>query len=273
MQIRIPVLIVALGAALAFSWRLAAQSAPASAGAKAQHAGMKTGVPDLSGIWDPDFHGPEGVRLSSWDSSDPYAKNPEKAPMTPWAAAKFKDVRPPFGALQTFDNTNDPVQRYCDPPGVPRIYMYPWELTFIQTSKIVYILYEYTKIWRAINMDREHPKDPDSSWLGDSVGRYEGDTFVIDTIGFNDKTWLDQTGHPHSDALHVVERWTRTSPDTMVYRATMEDSKVFSRPWTIEVLLYRHQEPNFRIMEYECQMFKEKLVRDGKGNSLRVVEN
>ena len=100
---------------------------------------------------------------------------------------------------------------------------------------------------------------------------------MVDVADFNDDpqhpTWFDSTGNYHSDALHVVERWTRSGPDTMVYRATMEDPKVFSRPWTIEVLLYRHQEPNFRIMEYECQMFKEKLVREGKGNNLRVVES
>src|SRR5580693_3330368 len=99
MRIRMAVLIVALGAALAFSSALVAQSGPGSAGAKAQPAGVKSGgIPDLSGIWDPDFHGPEGIRLNTWDSSDPFAKNPEKAPMTPWAAEKFKDVRPPFGA-------------------------------------------------------------------------------------------------------------------------------------------------------------------------------
>jgi len=249
MQIRIPVLTVALGAALAFSWPLGAQSAPT--GAKDQHSGTKSGAPDLSGIWDPDFHGPEGIRLNTWDSSDPFAKNPEKAPMTPWAAAKFKDVRPPFGALQTFDNTNDPVQRYCDPPGVPRIYMYPWEITFIQTPKIVYILYEYTKIWRAINMDREHPKDPDSSWLGDSVGKYEGDTFVIDTVGFNDKTWLDQTGHPHSDALHVIERFRRLDHDKLELAVTIDDPKAYTKPWTVE--LHQLLVPDTDLLEYFCQ--------------------
>jgi hypothetical protein len=139
--------IFALSAALGGSSALHAQSAASAAVSRTQQKGlMAGGIPDLSGIWDPDFHGPEGVRLNTWDSSDPFAKNPEKAPMTPWAAAKFKDVRPPFGALQTFDNTNDPVQRFCDPPGIPRIYMYPWEMTFIQTPKIVYILYEYTKV-------------------------------------------------------------------------------------------------------------------------------
>src|ERR1700732_1649349 len=141
MRIRIAVLMAALGGALVFSSCLPAQSSPASLGAKAQKTGlMSGGVPDLSGIWDPDFRGPEGIRLNTWDSSDPFAAHPENAPMTPWAAEKFKVVRPPFGARQTFNDTNDPVQRYCDPPGVPRIYMYPWEIRFIQTPKAVFIL-------------------------------------------------------------------------------------------------------------------------------------
>jgi hypothetical protein len=99
--------------------------------------------------------------------------------MAPWAAAKWKEARPPFGAKQTFERINDPVQRYCDPPGITRIYMYPWEFTMIQTPKMVYILYEFTRVWRSIAMVPEHRKDPDPTWMGDSIGRYEGDTFVI----------------------------------------------------------------------------------------------
>jgi hypothetical protein len=152
--------------------------------------------------------------------------------MTPWAAEKFKDVRPPFGAQQTFNDTNDPVQRYCDPPGIPRIYMYPWEITFIQTPKVVYILYEYTKVWREIAMDREHPKDPDTSWMGDSIGKYEGDTFVIDTIGLSDKTWLDQAGHPHSDALHVIERFRRLDHERLELSVTIDDPKAYTKTFS-----------------------------------------
>jgi hypothetical protein len=233
MRIRTAVLIVALVAVLAFSSISSAQSAPGSAGAKDKQAGLKAGgIPDLSGIWDPDFHGPEGIRLNTWDPSDPFAAHPENAPMTPWAAEKFKDVRPPFGARQTFNDTNDPVQRYCDPPGVPRIYMYPWEITFIQTPKIVYILYEYTKVWRAVYMDRDHPKDPDNSWMGDSIGKYEGDTFVIDTIGFNDKTWLDQTGHPHSDSLHLIERIRRLDHGKLEVAVTINDPKAYTKTFS-----------------------------------------
>jgi hypothetical protein len=263
MRIRMGVLIVALGAALAFSSALVAQSAPRSAGAKAQPAGVKSGgIPDLSGIWDPDFHGPEGIRLNTWDSSDPFAKNPEKAPMTPWAAEKFKDVRPPFGALQTFDNTNDPVQRYCDPPGIPRIYMYPWEIRFIQTPNIVYILYEYTKVWRAIYMDRDHPKDPDTTWMGDSTGKYDSGAFVIDTIGFNDKTWLDQTGHPHSDALHVIERFRRLDHDKLELSVTIEDPKAYTKTFSAAKVYRLTDAPmGETLCAYsEMKEFQEKVV-------------
>ena len=160
MRIRLAAAAIAIASAVAVAPVLQAQSTPSQPAAKAKKSAA--GIPDLSGIWDPDT---KGIRISSWDSSDPFAAHPEQEPMKPWAAEKFKDVRPPFGARQTMENTNDPVQRYCDPPGVPRIYMYPWEITFIQTPKIVYILYEYTKIWRAIAMDRDHPKDPDTTWL------------------------------------------------------------------------------------------------------------
>jgi len=227
MRLGLKGIVISLSIILACSPLLHAQSSSAPSNEKAQKS--SAGIPDLSGIWDPNFHGPEGIRLSSWDSSDPYAQHPATAPMTPWAAEKFKSVRPPFGALQTMEDTNDPVQRYCDPPGIPRIYMYPWEITFIQTPKVVYILYEYTKIWRAVPLGRDHPKDPDVTWLGDSVGKYEGGALVIDTIGFNDKTWLDQTGHPHSDALHVIERFRRVDHDHLELSVTIDDPKAYTR--------------------------------------------
>ena len=262
---RIPnaIFVGALLAALLFSAGVSAQTAASAPASQATKPGlMANGIPDLSGIWDPDFHGPEGLRINTWDSSDPFAKNPDKAPMTPWAAEKFKSVRPPFGSLATFDNTNDPVQRFCDPPGVPRIYMYPWEMTFVPTAKIVYILYEYTKVWRAVYMDRDHPKDPDSSWMGDSVGKYEGDTFVIDTIGFNDKTWLDQTGHPHSDALHVIERIRRINHDQLEINVTIDDPKAYTKTFSA-TKLYRFTDAPMgeTLCAYsEMKQFQENVV-------------
>jgi hypothetical protein len=81
-------------------------------------------------------------------------------------------------------------------------------------------------------MDRDHPKDPDNNWMGDSIGKYEGDTFVIDTIGFNDKTWLDQTGHPHSDALHVIERFRRPDREKLELTVTIDDPKAYTKLYT-----------------------------------------
>ena len=263
MRIRVALFIFAFAAAAIASPGLRAQSAPGAADNKSQQRRMMSGgMPDLSGIWDADFRGAEGIRVNSWDPTDPAAKHPEQAPMTPWAAAKFKDVRPPFGALATFDNTNDPVQNYCDPPGVPRIYMYPWEVTFIQTPKIVYILYEYTKIWRAVYMDRDHPKDPENSWMGDSVGKYEGDTLVIDTVGFNDKTWLDQTGHPHSDALHLIERIRRPAHDTLEIKVTIDDPKAYTKSMTATKVMKLTDAPmGETLCAYsEMKQFQENVV-------------
>ncbi len=263
MRIRTAILALALLAGLAFSSVLPAQSVSGPAGAMAKQPGlMSGGIPDLSGIWNPDFNGPSGIKLNTWDSSDPYAMHPEQAPMTPWAAEKFKDVRPPFGARQTFNDTNDPVQRYCDPPGVPRIYMYPWEIKFIQTPQAVYILYEYTKTWREIDMDRGHPKDPDSSWMGDSIGKYEGDTFVIDTIGLNDKTWLDQAGHPHSDALHVIERFRRLDHERLELSVTIDDPKAYTKTFSATKVYKLTAAPmGETVCAYsEMKEFQEKVV-------------
>jgi hypothetical protein len=184
-------------------------------------------IPDLSGIW-----GPSGKTVNNWFPHDPRGQHPEQAPMTPWAQEKFKTARPPFGANQTFEGINDPVQTYCDPPGVSRVYLYPWEFSFIQQSNVVYILYEYTRTWRSVELNAEHSKDPDSTWLGESVGRYEGDTLVVDTIGFNDKTWLDHLGHPHSDALHLIERFRRVDHSTLELQVTVDDPKAYTETFT-----------------------------------------
>ena len=137
--------------------------------------------------------------------------------------------------------------------------------------------YEFVHSHRNVYLnDSEHLPGIDF-YNGDSRAKWDGDTLVVDVKNINDDptrpTWFDSTGNYHSDQLHVVERWTFNGPDHIVYRATMEDPKVFSRPWTLEVLLYRHKEPNFRIMEYECQVFKEKLALEGKKNLVVVEDN
>jgi hypothetical protein len=201
------------------------QSAGFSQAAISRQMQPAANVPDLSGLWGPGPRG--GLR---WDVTG-------ELPMTPWAAEKFKAARPPFGPNATFEGINDPVQLYCDPPGVPRIYNYPWQLTLLQTPKVVYILYEFTRTWRSVAMDRDHPKDPDRTWLGDSVGRYEGDTLVVDTVGFNEKTWLDHPGHPHTGALHIIERFRRLDHDTLEILFTVDDPRAYTKSFTGRRLL------------------------------------
>src|SRR2546428_6231402 len=232
------------------------------------------GKPDLSGIWqvldnsldgniEPHaasygVHGGQGAIVDPPDGRIPYLLS---------ALAKRQE--------NYKNRAKDPVA-YCFKPGVPRITYIPFPFQITQTPKMLQITYEFVHNYRSIYINGSEHLPGIDFFNGDSRARWDGDTLIVDVADFNDDpqhpTWFDSTGNYHSDALHVVERWTRTSPDTMVYRATMEDPKVFSRPWTIEVLLYRHQEPNFRLMDYECQIFKEKLVREGKGNNLRVVE-
>jgi hypothetical protein len=101
---------------------------------------------------------------------------------------------------------------------------------------------------------------PADSWMGQSVGKWEGDTLVITVTGFNDQTWFDRAGNHHSDALKVTERWTQKGPDHLWYEATIEDPKTFSRPWKISMPLYRRVEPNAQLMQFKCVEFVEELM-------------
>jgi hypothetical protein len=204
---------------------LLAQAATPQRSARSLAAQNSSRVPDLSGNW---AIRPGGT---SWDPNDPNGSKPEQLPMTPSALERLRAAKPPFGANQSFDD-NDPHQRYCDPPGPLRMYSYPWQFTIVQTPAQVYMLFEYLHVWRLITMNQPHPKDLDASWLGDSVGHYEGDTLVIDTVGYNDKTWLDMVGHPHSDQLHTIERLRRVDHDTLELQLTIEDPKAYTHSFT-----------------------------------------
>lgn len=206
---------------------LTAQTPAQSRPANAKKSQTATDPRDLSGIWMI-----TGGQATSWDPSDPTGTKPDQLPMTLSAREKLKAARPAFGANGTFDNPNDPVERYCDPPGMTRMYSFPWQFTIVQTPASVYILFEYFRIWRVATMNRPHPKDLDPTWLGDSVGRYEGDTLVIDTVGLNDKSWLDNVGHPHSEALHIVERFRRVDHDTLRLDLTIDDPQAYTKSWT-----------------------------------------
>jgi hypothetical protein len=201
------------------------------------------GKPNLSGTWQGG-----GVSLNGEPGTRPAPPRPAVAPpkreplsYQPWAVEKGKE----------FTAKDDPVAA-CLLPGVPRITSMPMPLEIVQTPEKVVILYEAFRAFRIIpiNDTLEHPNDLVPTWMGDSVGRWDGDTFVVDVTGFNDKTWLSGIGSIHTEALHVVERFHLNPDRTLSYSATVEDPKALTKPWATGATL-RHP-PNARVEEYEC---------------------
>jgi hypothetical protein len=225
--------VLVLEAVLAFASVVSAQAAGQSGAANAKIAAP---TPDLSGTW---------MQRKYSISFNP---NP---PLQPWAETKFKAVKSGWGPNESV-NPKDPAVNNCFPPGVPRILLFGYPMEIIQIPGRVIMLFEYDHYVRQIYTDgREHNKDLPPLWMGDSIGKWEGDTLVVDAIGFNDKTWLDQVGHPHSDALHVVERIRRVDHNTLQDDLTIDDPKAYTKPWTGQELFML--EPDWNIMEFICE--------------------
>lgn len=168
----------------------------------------------------------------------------------PWAAAKFRAAKPGYGPHATPDS-HDPILN-CLPPGVPRIMLIPFPMQIVQVPGEVIMLFEYDHYARHIFMDRrEHLKDVDANWMGDSIGRWDGNTLVVDTTGLNDRTWLDQVGHPHSDALHVIERIRRVDYDTLQDDLTIDDPRAYEKPWAGQQIF--KLKPDWHLIEYVCE--------------------
>jgi hypothetical protein len=222
-----------LAAALALPLSLFSQNTPHPNPVKSRATVM---TPDFSGVW----------------FLDEYHRNilpKEDPPFQPWAEAKFKE-RQSEKLHQDPDSGPDPTER-CIPPGVPRemLQPFPWEI--VQARDRVIMIFEYQSLIRQIFTDgRGHPKDLEPTYMGHSIGRFEGDTLVIDTIGFNDKTWLDPMGLPHSEALHVVEHLHRVDHDTLVDEYTIDDTKAYTKSWTVQKIF--KLKPDWQIKEYVC---------------------
>lgn len=142
--------------------------------------------------------------------------------------------------------------------GVPRITYsgHPFQIFQASNGNKITILYEYAHTNRFLYTNNTpHPRGPIEWWMGDSRAHWEGDTLVVDNVHFNDQTWFDETGNFHSEDLHAVERYTLTDPDHIDYEVTIEDPKVFTKPWKMDMILYRHKEKNFQLLDYECYAF------------------
>jgi hypothetical protein len=156
--------------------------------------------------------------------------------------------------------TLDPVSK-CYMPGTPRVMYLPFPFQIFQTSKYIAIVSEYSHTYRIIYTDGSKHIDGIEFWMGDSRGHWEGDTLVVDVTNHNDKTWFDMAGNHHSEALHLVERLTRTDADTLMYEVMVEDPKTYSRPWKMRMPIYRHRPAERdRLLEYECGVLLEEAA-------------
>jgi hypothetical protein len=172
-------------------------------------------------------------------------------PYKPEALAKKKENQENWLTL-------DPEIK-CYLPGVPRATYLPYPFQIFQSARALFFAYEYAGAVRDILLEDPGPP-PVESWMGQSVGRWEGETLVVEASGFNDRTWFDRSGNFHSDKLRVSERYTRTGPDHLWYEATIEDPEVFTRPWKIAMPLYRRLEPNAQLLDFKCVEFVEELM-------------
>jgi len=204
--------------------------------------------PDLTGIWQP-----SGTKYLNNLAAD---FKPGELPIQPWAEAITKE-------RSTGAHSAEESDAKCLPPGVPKVSATPNPFKIIQEPNLVVILYEAFGLYRQIFMDgRELQRDPNPSWLGYSVGRWEGDALVVDTTGFNGKTWLDKIGHPVTESLHVTERFRRRDYGHMEIQTTIDDPKAFTKSWTVTEAM--QLVPETELMETVCENEKDVAHMPGK---------
>ena len=222
------------------------------------------GTPDLGGIW-------QANNSANWDL-EPHAASMGplfqlgaafsvppglgvveggEIPYLPDAKAKRDENRANWLKL-------DPEIK-CYMPGIPRATYMPYPFQIVQSNDTILFSYEYASASRVVRMNSKE-QSPAPAWMGWNVGRWEGETLVIDVTDHMPDTWFDRAGNYHSDALKVTERYTAIDANTLQYEATIEDPQVFSRPWKISMPLYRRREPNAQLMEYKCVEFTEELL-------------
>ena len=208
---------------------------------------LADGHPDLGngkGAWNPRII----ANIAGSGPGGPARSPVEKiidVPFQPWAQKVYNE--------HVANLSKDDPEGLCLPPGVPRMMATPFPFQiYQQPDRVIFVFEGGAHVWRIVYTDgRPHPKDPNPSFLGDSVGHWDSDTLVVDVVGFNDETWLDQDGHPHTDALHVIERYTRTDEMTLRYEATIDDPEAYTRKWTTSYTI--PWQPGAELMEYICQ--------------------
>ena len=294
-------LVTAISAAMvtAVLFSLISQSAAPASAAGPDISGRIAGKPDFNGIW-------EANNTANWDlqthQARPMVGQPgltpnsvvlaapvvalgslgwvpgglgvvegEEIPYQPWAAARKKEN------LEHWIDRDPEIK--CFQPGVPRAMYMPYPFQIIQSSTKINMVFEFANAQRTIHLNKMDSY-PNTLFMGYSVGKWEGDTLVVDVSSFTDATWFDRSGNFHSDALHVTERYTPRGRDVIQYEATMEDPQVFTRPWKISLPLYRRLEPNAQLTDFRCvemveetmygHLRKQQLVKHWEGQTMNI---
>ena len=233
-------LALAVVAVLVFSPALFTQTSAPSGGAKAAR-------PDLSGMW----RIPTGPRAKL---NSGFSFTFDEPPTTPEGAEKLKAIRsgPKRNQYDRGNENWDPADTHCLPWGPTRAFTkVDQAFEIVPETNVVYILFETNHEVRRIYMDgREHPRGWPFGWMGHSTGKYDGDTLVVDTVGLNDLTWIDTFGHPHSDALHIVERFRRPDHETLQIDFLFDDPKTYTKPWPGKRIFQLQTGPEAEVLEY-----------------------
>jgi hypothetical protein len=222
------------------------------------------GKPNLTGIW-------QTMNTANWDIQ---AHEARPGPVVSLGAAFAVHPGPgvvegneipyqPAAAKKKAENaanwmTLDPEVK-CYMPGIPRATYQGFPFQIVQSTNTILMAYEFSSASRVIRMNSKE-QSPAPAWMGWSIGRWDGDTLVVDVTDNEERTWFDRAGNFHSDALHLVERFTLADQNTLNYEVTIEDPKVFTRPWKMSMPIYRHLEKNAQLMEYKCVPFVEELM-------------
>jgi hypothetical protein len=252
---------IALVAGVAIVWIAGGRPSAQSAGGRT--AKTADGRPNLNGIW-------QALNNANWDIEAHEARpGPPQfgalfatpaglgvvvdgpIPYQPWAAARKQEN---FAKRWT----DDPEAK-CYLPGIPRATYMPFPFQIVQGTDKIMMIYEYAAAARSIHLDKV-PEAPVESWMGHSVGRWEGQTLVVDVTKLTGQTWFDRAGNFQSETVHVVERYTPMSTDVLNYEATIEDPKVYTRSWKIQMPLHRRLEKNAQLLDFRCVPFSEDLL-------------
>jgi hypothetical protein len=250
-EMRFAVNTAVLGAALALASLTFAQTGKVSEATKTQGAAEPLSH-DLSGVWmqypQGDVPGTPGMNT---------VNQRFRPPLTLWGQARLDAARPLVGPKAIPGEENSPSLK-CDPDGPPKVLNHPNPFEIVQIPGRMFMFFEEQHIWRTIWADgRPLPKDPDPSYLGYAVGKWEGDTFVVDTIGFNDKDWADAYGNPRSEQTHLTERYRRLNRDTLELQVTIDDPKSYTKPWVSPPKLHK-LEPGWELAEWFCVVDEDK---------------